>query len=214
MEASFTHYLASEVKLSRKLITRRGFTLIELLVIVAIISILFSLLLPALNSAKAKSKEITCVSNLKQMGVATFLYADDYNDYCPPYLSISPASTARWEVIFLDWLKPEAMKCPTSISMHPEYTGSYTYAANSPLARPVQERFAQAKHPCKLLVFTDGKWCPDKPYKFRPIVTVDSYPPDPTHGTCINVLFADGHVKKIKYNERSNKNIVVWEVGD
>jgi len=80
MEASFTHYLASEVKLSRKLITRRGFTLIELLVIVAIISILFSLLLPALNSAKAKSKEITCVSNLKQMGVATFLYADDYND--------------------------------------------------------------------------------------------------------------------------------------
>src|SRR5688572_3660065 len=59
--------------------TNRGFTLIELLVVVAIISILAALLLPALRGAKESARSARCLSNLKQMGVAAFLYADDYN---------------------------------------------------------------------------------------------------------------------------------------
>ena len=63
---------------------KKRFTLIELLVVIAIIAILAAILLPALNSAREKGRQASCINNLKQQVNALNFYSDDNDDYLPP----------------------------------------------------------------------------------------------------------------------------------
>ena len=71
----------------------RAFTLIELLVVISIIAVLLAVLIPSLSKAREKVKDISCRSNLKNIGVAVMMYLDAYDRKLP---NTNPANQLLW----------------------------------------------------------------------------------------------------------------------
>jgi prepilin-type N-terminal cleavage/methylation domain-containing protein len=78
--------------------THHGFTLVELLVVIAIISVLAGLLLPALEQALDSSRTVSCMNNLRQLGILSQGYRDDWNDMLPPGYQTWTGSFTSWYV--------------------------------------------------------------------------------------------------------------------
>jgi len=96
---------------------RNGFTLIELLVVIAIIAILAALLLPALAAAKRKAQQIQCMSNSKQLALASNMYANDFGKYLEPAAANSPGGqNSEWMGAMLDYFAKTTnfLICPTA----------------------------------------------------------------------------------------------------
>ncbi|MGI5818576.1 MAG: DUF1559 domain-containing protein [Armatimonadota bacterium] len=84
---------------------RKGFTLIELLVVIAIIAILAAILFPVFARAREKARQSSCMSNLKQIGLAHMMYAQDYDERLAPY-EVNHGSSLRRASATYDTIYP------------------------------------------------------------------------------------------------------------
>jgi prepilin-type N-terminal cleavage/methylation domain-containing protein/prepilin-type processing-associated H-X9-DG protein len=154
---------------------RRGFTLIELLVVIAIIAILAAILFPVFAKAREKARTASCQSNVRQIGLAVLMYADDYDETFPilypePYVyaqvwafHVKPYIAGKKGTTVSD----EVFKCPNvagnqantayvaygivlyGIAGYPPYTGNTTYQV---------KRMSQIYQPSRQLMVTEANY--------------------------------------------------------
>ncbi len=191
---------------------RAGFTLVELLTVIAVIGVLAAILIPVVGRVRESARKANCISNLRQLGLATLLSADERNRFFPTEFTQSGTPT-NWIIqMVLSGYAPDIVPivrnvdtvwiCPSArlARVPAEETNANTYGKNEivvgrggvPGTAPT---LARLESPARTALIMDGFWTGSafatsvNPVNRQPTAV---HPPDDS--SLINIVFMDGHV--------------------
>ncbi|HEX2999045.1 MAG TPA: DUF1559 domain-containing protein [Armatimonadota bacterium] len=206
---------------------KKGFTLIELLVVIAIIAILAAILFPVFARARENARKATCQSNLKQLGIAVAMYAQDADEVLPLQRGYYPTFKTSFIQIINPYIKNgNVFDCPSqTIKSSVAYNGEGSYGFTSSFFNQPLAKFQNVAGTVMMADSTPNFWMGAWDL-YRP--TQAGHRPDAVdgsqnkswggsssqtwtyfnfverHSEMGNVLFLDGHVKTMKYEPLYN----------